>query len=303
MKLNDALVALTYLLRHFVFLRAIYEPGLPAVLSGEALGELRSLLDLTSKLLPHDEACQALKELKDLANSAEELTHTDWVSGLKERPLGVSLEAAGDPSLFLKVCDTYTCGVWALFHILLQATGDPETDVSPLLVLSTMRGTMTYFFGCKECVGHFHHTYDSCSFDRCGLKTKDLSDQREGAALWLWQVHNNVSAIVARRGGQTARPWPQPLCHLCWPHGPHKEFDGGAVYRYLGNIYWREDWLAGGHLNSQRWTAASMTLSKAQVRSMWIFASALLVCSVGFIWRRAATASHSVLVNDLLELE
>ena len=56
--------------------------GLPAVLSGEALGELRSLLDLTSKLLPHDEACQALKELKDLANSAEELTHTDWVMAL-----------------------------------------------------------------------------------------------------------------------------------------------------------------------------------------------------------------------------
>jgi len=109
----------------------------------------------------------------------------------------------------------FSCGLWKLIHImsvgLAEHRGglnliegevvDVETRVfSPMEAADTLREYIDNFFSCNECRNHFIGMYDECKFRRCDR----LSDEAGGIeaedwkqfALWLWEVHNDVSVRV-----------------------------------------------------------------------------------------------------------
>lgn len=105
----------------------------------------------------------------------------------------------------------FTCGLWSLFHGLVNNSEDDEQARTDL---ETLRQAIWYFFDCEDCRNHFFQL----PFDPSEIKT------RRDAALWLWDAHNQVNARVAKieeehQDGDPAWPkrqWPSPnLCPNC----------------------------------------------------------------------------------------
>eukprot|EP00434_Breviolum_minutum_P044422 symbB.v1.2.039675.t1/scaffold6718.1/size16016/1 len=71
-------------------------------------------------------------------------------------------------------------------------------------ILLHIRGFVDHFFGCDYCREHFLEAFDGCKLDRCTLAPND----HEGAALWLWKMHNDVTLRVAKEDGREASLWP-----------------------------------------------------------------------------------------------
>jgi len=281
-RLIDAELALVYALRQGTATAAVRrpveppDPSDPLALGGEALAGLVAWLDLVSRLLPSSRGRRDVAELAAVARSAQQgsgvLPRAAWLLALDERKVDlVGPQAGQDPTPYWRLCATYTCGLWTLFHILTVAAADPisrrlaaaaeddgvardgrrlredgpvvrqrgleEAGVSasptPGETLQRIRGFVENFFGCEECSKHFVATYDSCQFGRCALEATD----GQGSALWLWQVHNNVTARVAgERGRAVPHPWPNlAFCEKCWVQvpGAPERWNPTAVFDYL----------------------------------------------------------------------
>eukprot|EP00812_Abedinium_dasypus_P009077 NODE_2792_length_874_cov_156.483516.p1 GENE.NODE_2792_length_874_cov_156.483516~~NODE_2792_length_874_cov_156.483516.p1 ORF type:complete len:269 (+),score=37.99 NODE_2792_length_874_cov_156.483516:3-809(+) len=112
---------------------------------------------------------------------------------------------------------------------------------APARTLQRIRGFVAYFFGCGACVRHFLATFDSCALGRCALAPSDV----RGTALWLWRMHNAVTAHVASEFGAAApAPWPpRSSCKTCWPTTTRRAsaaaaaWNASAVYAYLNLEY------------------------------------------------------------------
>jgi len=79
---------------------------------------------------------------------------------------------------------------------------DDTPTFTPMSASGVIRGYIHNFFGCKVCRDHFIAKFDDCSYRRC-IRLADASDDDIDAddwkelALWLWEVHNDVSVRVA----------------------------------------------------------------------------------------------------------
>lgn len=106
---------------------------------------------------------------------------------------------------------------------------------TPLAALTRIRGFVEHFFGCATCVHHFVSIYDSCSFGRCELAEHD----GRGVALWLWRVHNNVTARIAIEHDRSPPPlWPAlEYCSTCWMDHRYSAWNDTAVYGHLRRFY------------------------------------------------------------------
>lgn len=110
----------------------------------------------------------------------------------------------------------FSCGMWKLLHtstvgiaeqrgglnLVQSGAVDSYTRVfSPADAADTIREYLAHFFGCIECRNHFLAQYDECSFRRCDRLTDDAptatAEDWKQLALWLWEVHNDVSVRVA----------------------------------------------------------------------------------------------------------
>lgn len=73
---------------------------------------------------------------------------------------------------------------------------------SPLLtakaqeVLQAIRGYVRFFFGCRDCAGHF---------EKMAAASMHHVGSRDSAVLWLWSSHNKVNARLAGKGGPPPR--------------------------------------------------------------------------------------------------
>eukprot|EP00931_Biecheleriopsis_adriatica_P000269 TRINITY_DN100295_c0_g1_i1.p1 TRINITY_DN100295_c0_g1~~TRINITY_DN100295_c0_g1_i1.p1 ORF type:complete len:493 (+),score=94.64 TRINITY_DN100295_c0_g1_i1:22-1500(+) len=239
-RLVDAEVAMMYALRQGVFLRARpKETGGEPVLGEDLQQTLASWLEFLAKVFPSPQACKDLSHLAVIVrrSSPGTLSRESWFQILNAWSLdGLPPKVGMDPSPYWRHCKTYTCGLWTSFHIALASRGDNVTDDSLVLI----RSFVANFFGCEECVKHFLHMFDSCSFGRCKLATDDV----EGRALWLWRAHNNVTLRVAHeQNAAGVTPWPsQRDCQACWQR---RGGDDAAVIAYLQSSYWQPRWMAG----------------------------------------------------------
>ena len=110
----------------------------------------------------------------------------------------------------------FSCGMWKLLHIVTVGVAEhrgglnlvesgmmnSDTEIfSPDKAGEAIREYMNSFFGCRECREHFVNKYDDCSFRRCErLTANDKSasaDDWKQLALWMWEVHNDVSVRVS----------------------------------------------------------------------------------------------------------
>lgn len=125
----------------------------------------------------------------------------------------------------------FPCSLWILFHFLtVQAAQEgvdhPQERAKAQEVLQAIRGYVRFFFGCRECAGHFEQMA-SGSMHRVG--------SLNSAVLWFWSSHNKVNARLA--GAPSEDPqfpkvqWPpRELCSAC-----HNELRGTPVWD-LDNI-------------------------------------------------------------------
>jgi thiol oxidase len=128
----------------------------------------------------------------------------------------------------------YTCGLWGLFHGLVQSLSARDG-------LSAVRASM-HFFGCEECRDHFLEMYDSCRYGRC--------DADADASLWLWRAHNVVNArthghvedgyITSNTPNNAAAFWAWPSPEQCTDCRDGKKWDLDGVRAFLKREYGRD---------------------------------------------------------------
>lgn len=268
LRLLDAEVAIVYSLRQAAYVSAgekisasASQAGSPAAdnvatISGEALTELVLWLDFLSTVFPNKRASKSLRKLADYVRSAKEdrgaLVRSTWVEVLEHQAIDrVPTQAGEDPTAYWRVCATYTCGLWTLFHILTVCVAEAQQSsvhvfhkdggTKPAQALARIRGFVNHFFGCADCRSHFLDAFDNCKFGRCDLR----SDDGPGAVLWLWQQHNAVTRRVAAEDTppRLVLPWPpRGDCHACWLEENSERWDSSAVYAHLRRTFWRSEW-------------------------------------------------------------
>ncbi|KAB0353843.1 hypothetical protein FD755_023463 [Muntiacus reevesi] len=96
----------------------------------------------------------------------------------------------------------FPCSLWILFHFLTVQAAQEGADHSQETakaqeVLQAIRGYVRFFFGCRECAGHFEQMAAG-SMHRVG--------SLNSAVLWFWSSHNKVNARLAGKEGPPPRP-------------------------------------------------------------------------------------------------
>ena len=93
------------------------------------------------------------------------------------------------------------------------------------------------FFPCSGCREHFVSDYSECQNTACDLVDNEIDKGR--AALWLWRVHNSVTARVSDEDGRIkSSAWPpRGDCEECWGEsgGEYEE----KILSYLEFYYLR----------------------------------------------------------------
>lgn len=246
-RLDDAEVTLLFSLRQDVTQVVDYGQT-PLAIVGDKLQQLADWLKLLSQLLPRKTAREDLKALYDFVrssiNKSEPVLLRDWNKKLdKTRISFAAPAAAGDALPFLRLCSTFTCGLWSLFHILTisaassKKSSNPDLMPSPGETLLGIRNFVENFFSCTDCSEHFVGAYDKGDFNRRKLEEND----GKGAAMWLWQQHNSVTTRVRKESG--GERWPnKEFCHGCWDNS--EEAVDVEIFRYLKLAYTIDDEVA-----------------------------------------------------------
>ncbi|CAL1141548.1 unnamed protein product, partial [Cladocopium goreaui] len=278
--LADAEVAVLYSLRQGVFLQ-----GESGTLQGPPLAELMSWLDYLGRVFPgggHRPVAKLSDALHEAVASADDKLSVEAFEKLMDnRGLDrIPPEAGLKPNAFWRHCQGFTCGLWTLFHLLSQAAKSTSSESAGEELLLRVRGFVENFFGCGYCREHFLEAFDGCKLERCSLAKDDL----DGAALWLWKMHNDVTLRVAKEDGrEIPSPWPSAedceecwICQDCWKKGSRSDddFKRAAILAYLRQEFsspeWHEErhWLSGDF-------SANRAMPLAAVSALLLAAAAL----------------------------
>jgi len=183
-------------------------------LTAKQKAALKSWLDLMSVSLPPEWGLHSLiDELNENIDMISQ-SHEKLLTILRKHPLP---RHEWSPSCMRRDSPQgFSCGMWKLLHtstlgiaeqrgglnLVQSGAVDPGTRIfSPADAADTIREYLAHFFGCIECRNHFIAQYDECSFRRCDRLTDDATvataEDWKQLALWLWEVHNDVSIRVA----------------------------------------------------------------------------------------------------------
>lgn len=202
----DASLSFVIGLRHGIFMSN--EP-----LSEKKKTAFKRWLDLLSVGLPPEWGLHTL--IDDLSQNIDYVSSKDTIlyQVLDKHPL--------PRKKWSKSCENtgtggFSCGMWKLLHTmtigmaehrggrnLIDAKVVDSTSpvFSPADAADIIREYIAHFFGCKDCRDHFLAQYDQCSFRRCDRLTDDANtadaEDWKQLALWLWEVHNDVSVRVS----------------------------------------------------------------------------------------------------------
>lgn len=207
------------------------------------------------------------------SSSGPVLERSAWTQILQTHGLDkVPPQAGQHPEGYWRLCRTYTCGLWTVFHLVMvsvaerqgaggllsptgflsRSAGYLSGQPTPEEALERIRSFVANFFGCLDCRAHFLRSFDGCDLGRCENPRGD----GEAAALWLWKLHNDVTVrVAAENGAKLPAPWPlEADCPSCWPQGSSaaqaSRGDPEAVYDHLRSEYWIPEW--GGPSSSLR---------------------------------------------------
>lgn len=225
--------------------------------------------------------------------------------------------------------DGYTCGLWALLHILSVGVTERHDavvgDVERLSVTyagNVIRSFIDQFFiHCETCKHLWLSLYDELC---CELHNSDSSiadkityneDQdRRKLALWIWEIHNE---ITVRRKHATGKSHNNKSSDLLWPSSrdcprclkssmsnhrgrvsSKNAYNHDEMYTYLKHVYWSRGVHNNRHVLIDKWTAAKRHLSMQHLRErmqsnsgLKLNAFLLLLC---VMWLMIACFKHRV---------
>ncbi|XP_026364940.2 sulfhydryl oxidase 1 [Ursus arctos] len=120
----------------------------------------------------------------------------------------------------------FPCSLWILFHFLTVQAARHNLDHSQETakaqeVLQAIRAYVRFFFGCRDCAGHF---------EQMAAASMHRVESLNSAVLWLWSSHNKVNARLAGAASEDPHfpkvQWPpRELCSPC-----HDELRGTPVW-------------------------------------------------------------------------
>jgi len=239
-------------------------------LTAKEKAALKGWLDLLSVSLPPEWGLHTLiDELNDNIDFISQ-SQANLLKILRKHPLP---RRVWSPSCMRRDSPQgFSCGMWKLLHTSTVGIAEQRGGLnlvqsasrifSPADAADTIREYMAHFFGCIECRNHFIAQYDECSFRRCDR----LTDVAQAAtpedwkqlALWLWEVHNDVSVRVGherierqRQNVKTSRFRMAKLksedqikhlfpsieqCLQCFDDDGR--FDEDNVFEFLEQVYW-----------------------------------------------------------------
>ena len=240
---------------------------------------LKGWLDLLSVSLPPE---WGLHTLIDELNS-----QINYISQSNEHLQNIINKHPLPRTQWSPLCDKagtggFSCGMWKLLHIVTLGVAEHRGGINlvesklmggetkifpPADAADAIRDYMEHFFGCDECRKHFIEKYDSCAFRRCDRLTDDEddadADDWKQLALWMWEVHNDVSVRVANTkidrlqkklsskhlaGAQSIKIlqsqedeiraiWPRlDDCVLCFDDSG--KWNENSVFEFLERTYW-----------------------------------------------------------------
>lgn len=244
-------------------------------LTAKEKGALKGWLDLMSVSLPPEWGLHSL--IDELNENIESISQSqdNLLKILRKHPLPRRIWS---PSCMRRDSPQgFSCGMWKLLHtstvgiaeqrgglnLVRSGAVDPGTSIfSPADAADTIREYLAHFFGCIECRNHFIAQYDACSFRRCDRLTDNAgmatAEDWKQLALWLWEVHNDVSVQVGherieramenikttrfrmaklKREDEIKHLFPSiEQCFQCFDEDG--SFDEDNVFEYLEQLYW-----------------------------------------------------------------
>lgn len=107
-----------------------------------------------------------------------------YLSKLKNNDLNTALRGTSPFQPHYEPAKGYSCGLWMLFHLLLNRAGTLQgdfsqenqlsvninySDMASIKIMRLIRNVVAFFFRCQGCRAHFLHYYNSCKFGRCDV--------------------------------------------------------------------------------------------------------------------------------------
>ena len=218
--LFDATLALSHILNMEVF------KGEQEYIQVDDVDKLLGLLDLCADTIDLDDVRRECRFLANQIRTTPRIIKSLYRNEFREL-LNATENFKGYEQLPpFKSCRSSTCATWRLLHVLSLGPLSAESTITPDRGMVTIRDLVDRFFSCAECRTHFLEHYDMCDYDRCRVSLAQLSWR--DVSLWLWRLHNGVSARV-----HPARSaWPkQSECSSCV--NDSQLFDEDQVYIHL----------------------------------------------------------------------
>jgi hypothetical protein len=195
--------------------------------------EILRFLELIGKTFPEirmrRDAKEVSKELELAMRDRSNMHVDEWKTILDQK------ESFREDKKKYKHCKQYSCGLWQLFHILslsadrefLDERGVRIASARASEVMDFTRFVVDNFFQCEECHREFLTMFDNKEHDRPVVHVT-----RDKVAMWLWRVHNAVTARLAKD---------KPNVDPVWP--PTSRISATQTRSALVANYWSDMWL------------------------------------------------------------
>jgi hypothetical protein len=210
--INDASLSFVSSLRHGVFMTdgALTLPRKTA---------LKNWLDFLSVSLPPEWGLHRIiddlrRQINHVAQSSKYLDAVLRAHPLPREAWSESCRGGGKRKA--SKSQGFSCGFWKLLHIATVGVAEHQGGLnlvksgmidpnhktfSPIEAADTIKDYIAMFYQCEECKKHFVEHYNNCDNNRrCDRLTDEgttasIADWKE-LALWMWEVHNEVSVRI-----------------------------------------------------------------------------------------------------------
>lgn len=281
-RLEDAsvglLMALGHVSWHAITPESDYANGRDAIIPSHVVKALHDFLELVATFFPDRQArAMATTLLQTLRSSYYDVTLSQWktlgASAWTRELFKWNIDSVIDKYSFQHCKSGTCCAFHQIFHILMLAVVEFQMKsgkfpLGPAANKTVMRWTpkevlcriveafIAELFYCKCCAKPYLELWDANAFNHNQIGDED------GVLMnvWLWQMHNNVTARAWGQGKKAStanKLWPTPLeCPTCYSNeqsGHNKSLllttaDGmkinpEAVYQYLRGVYWKPEWI------------------------------------------------------------
>lgn len=218
-RLADARFMLLYTLRHWVSPAA--KPVKPRAFTHDDLAPLSLWLNVVARNFPDADMAPKFRQLAAFVEeAAKRLEYAVCVDDWTKQLDGLGIPTIDEITAAVPTettCQTETCRLWALIHILSLASQAHWPGAAS--DAETARGIHAFLenhFRCDVCRNHYLLQVETASY---GLQEMDRGNI--SLAIYLWRFHNAVSTRIAAEKNcfhpVLDRRWPSSeSCSQCW---------------------------------------------------------------------------------------